>query len=118
VFEEMPKISVQYEYKEHAKSIDDIHNKLYESISKAKESLEEIFKVVNMCHLFEEMGLLFDLQACYEEHKYILESKMKRSQMFGYDLAYILLHDEKHMDNHKRYERIKEKIKKEYEGHY
>ena len=42
VFEETPQIQIQYESKDTLKSLDDIHNKLYEMHAKNKERLCEI----------------------------------------------------------------------------
>lgn len=94
VFEEAPKIELQYESQELPKSIDEIYNKMYDLHLKNKENLHEMLKIANENHMYSEISTLMKAYSKCEEHQEKLEAKMKKSQIFGYDVAYILSKDE------------------------
>ena len=110
VFEECPHIVVEYESKDMPKSMDEIYNKMYELHAKTKENLHEILKIIDENHIYQEMKILLDSYAKCEEHEEKLESKMKRAQVFGYDVAYILEKDQEMEHHYKEYKMHKDYI--------
>lgn len=114
VFEECPKIAVSYESKDSAKSIDDIYNQMYELHMKNKERLHEILKLVDEAHIYTDMHILLEAYRKCEEHEKHLESKMKRSQIFGYDVAHILSTDDKLKCEYEEHKWHKKKYMEEY----
>lgn len=111
VFEEIVPMQIHYESKELPKSLDDIHNKLYEMHSKNKERLHEILELAHEAKIYTDMDLLIHMYKKCEEYEEKLETKMKRSQVFGYDVAYILAKD---IELKKKY---KHKMHKEHKEH-
>jgi hypothetical protein len=102
VFGEEPKIEVTYETKSVAKSLDDIHNRIYEMHVKNRENIREILKLTSEHHMYTDMDhLLHAYQKC-EEHQEKLENKIRRAQMFGYDVAHILERDKELYYKYKR----------------
>lgn len=103
VFDEIPNVMISYEHKDNIKSLDDIHTKMYDLICKSHENLEEILKTVEECGMYEDMELIFKAYNKSSCLKNKMESKMKRSQFFGYDVAYIMSRDKEY--RHKYYEK-------------
>lgn len=114
LFDEIPKVTVEYESKDAPKSIDDIHNRMYELHLKNKENLQEILKIVDENHMYDDMKILLEAYKKCEEHEEHLETKMKRAQIFGYDVAYILSEDDKLKCEYEEHKRHKKKYKEEH----
>lgn len=93
VFDEIPAIEIHYESKATPKSLDEIHNKLYELHVKNKDRLHKILKLSQEAEIYEDMHILLEMYKKCEEHEEKLDAKMKRSQIFGYDVSYILAKD-------------------------
>nr|DAD80581.1 MAG TPA: DNA-binding stress response protein [Siphoviridae sp. ctYh54] len=115
LFEEAPKVEIEYESKELPKSIDDIYNRIYDLHMKDKENIHAMLKLVSENHMYEDMKLLLDAYQKCEQHEAELGAKMRRAQLFGYDVAYILCEDDKLHHEHKEYLKRKHK---ENEEHY
>lgn len=103
VFNEVPKITIEYETKDQAKSLDEIHNHLYDLYSKNKENLHAILRIVSEHHMYSDMGHLLKAYQKCEKYQKKLECKARRAQTFGYDTTYILEHDEKLKCKYKHY---------------
>jgi hypothetical protein len=103
VFDEVPKIVIEYETKDHAKSLDEIHNRLYDLYAKNKANLHAILMLVSEHHMYEDMNHLLKAYQKCEKYQKKLECKSRRAQTFGYDVSYILDHDEKLKCKYKHY---------------
>jgi hypothetical protein len=110
VFDELPHVHVEYESKDSVKSMDDVYNKMYELHLKSKENIHNILRLSSEYGIYTDMKLLHDAFTKCEEHEEKLEAKMRRSQMFGYDVAYILNKDDRLHCEYKEH-----KARKKYE---
>lgn len=113
LFHEMPHVVYHYETKDVTKSIDDIYNQIYDLHVKSKENLVEILAATEESHEYANMKMLFDAYAECEEHEAKLESRMRRVQSFGYDVANILEEDNRLLKEYEKCMAIKRKHHRE-----
>ena len=109
VFDECPKLELEYSSEELPKTVDGILNKLYELHVSSKENIDQILKLATENHVYSEMKLLLELYQDTEKAIEKLESKMRTVQVFGYDVANLLALDEEYLKMHKECEKRKEK---------
>lgn len=123
IFDEYPKVHLDYTSMEHPKSLDELHSRVHRTMTDSKENIEKILKLSTDAHAYSDMDLLIQMYQKAEHHLEKLEYKMKRSQTFGHDVGYMYKLDDyyrhkyckhkKHDDNKRKSEKEKRYYKEE-----
>ena len=116
IFEEYPKVDMEYKSMEHPKSLDEIHSRLHQHLTASKENIEKILKMSSELHLYSDMDLLIQMYQKSEHHLGKLECKIRRAQTFGHDVGYLYKLDDHYRHKYRKHK--KHDDSKAKEKHY
>lgn len=113
IFDECAPIEVSYTSVEPLKTIDAIHNRMYELFTQSKQNMEKILEYSTENHSYSNMKMLLKIYNKCEKAIEKLEAKMRSAQTFGYDVAQILSVDREYVHKYKKHKKYEEKHKEE-----